>query len=923
MTGGIEKKYSEVLSAASRYEWQEAYNALSEISQQSPENPSIVMARKCLVNLQEQQYELAGSILENALLEDQNNPLLLELHTIYQKLIDETSKVNTDKKSLAKKDGMVVYQSNSDMTISECANVSEDATISEVGDKTNVGGISTTADTNKYLKSETLPSENTPTPGVPSEATLVDSNIENPWDLESSAATMVMSEGEKPDNSFIDASTITKAHKIGPYHDLVEIGRGGMGIVYKAFDTENNRYVALKTIREEDVPEEIRKRFTREMDIVSKLDHPNIIRIFDKFFYNNRMFFSMEFIEGKTLKELQEQGRPFPLEETIEIVVKICDALEHAHAKSIIHRDLKPSNIMLDINNHVKVVDFGIAKKMDEEKYTRTGQVVGSIQYMPPEQMNGSVHDIDERSDVYTIGTILYELVMKVPPFPLPKIKDEMPKRLKAICLKCLHESKEGRYQNVTQLKNDLQQFSKSFQETKAERTYAFVKRIAVFLTIVALSTYSWFLYGDGDKLREKITQNNAEISHLQDELSLRKLEIKKLSGDILFRDGKFLKAIDLYNDVLEKTSQATAIIIAKGLCYSALGDYEKAIELFSKAIEKQREDPELYYHRGFAYHQLRDYPRAIPDYKKTLLFKNEHLKALWELSKIYHRKQNWKELHSYLQQIIDLHDKKSINTSQAKAYLLMSDMYLQKNDRVRAIRHLLFAYFIDQEISFSEQQKIAFDLAMNNDPFFTRCLQLFEQVYPKVALMWLKEHASYTKPVLYSAAGFLHENNKEYGEAKILYEKGMEYSNAHAVSRLSHLYNKGWGVDQDPKKSVDLLKNAIEKNLYNGDVFFSLAHAYNKGYGVIQNTAKSRELYQKAATSSNYNAMYELGILSYKRRKYKEAYTWIQKAVEHHSTKGMHGLAKFYRRGTYVMKNDKKAEELISQAKAIEDYYK
>lgn len=925
MSDGVDNKYSEVIRAASQYQWKQAYDILVQVSRQTPNAPLTVMLKKFFLNLNEHQYELAGSILENAVAEDANNILVKEMHTLYQKFLDENSKVSTSKKTTS--DATISEAGSPDITISE-SRVSQDVTISEASEKTTVGGISTTADTSKFLKAENVPEDDhTPPPGVPSEATVVDSNVENPWDMESSAATMVMSEGEKPKpmDSFIDASTITKAHKIGPYHDLVEIGRGGMGIVYKAFDTENNRYVALKTIREEDVPEEIKKRFTREMDIVSKLDHPNIIRIFDKFFYNNRMFFSMEFIEGKTLKELQEQGRPFPLEETIEIVLKICDALEHAHEKSIIHRDLKPSNIMLDINNHVKVVDFGIAKKMDEEKYTRTGQVVGSIQYMPPEQMNGSIHDIDERSDVYTIGTILYELIMKTPPFPLPKIKDEMPKRLKSICLKCLHESKEGRYQNVTSLKKDLQLFSKTFQETKAQKTYLWLKRIAVVVVIACLGGYSYFVQQGNDQLNITIGQKQAEITHLQEQLSQSRLQITELRADVHFRDHNYQKSLDLYLQVLEQTPRKVSALVGQGQCYVKLDKHKQALSSFSSAIEAQREEANLYYLRGFVYHELGDYPKAIADYEKTLLFANEHRDALRKLAEIYHSKQDWEKLHKYLKQIIDQHDTKNIDHSQATAYLYLCDMFLKQKQQAKAIRHLLFAYFLDPQIRLNKEQQAAFEFTTNNEAFFIRSVQLFKQTYPQTGIEWLKKNASSTNhSILLCAVGLANEMDNNYEAAKSLYEEAAQLEEPFAIFCLARLYNGGLGVQQDPQKAYKILYSAYKKRIRSGNILLQLGVAYDEGHGVAKNSRRSRQLYEQATQLNNYDAMYKLGVEEYKNRRYKEAYEWIAKAAHHHSTVAMQALAKiFYERGTYVMKDEKKAAELREKATVIEDYYK
>src|SRR5688572_4187523 len=203
--------------------------------------------------------------------------------------------------------------------------------------------------------------------------------------------------------------------KLGKYQIAEQIGRGGMGAVYKASDPLLKRVVALKVISENvDESDELRARFFREAQACAQLSHPNIITIYDLGEDAGRLYIVMEYLEGEELKQLITQRRELPIESKLALMVQICDGLAYAHQKGIIHRDIKPSNVFILKNGVAKVLDFGVARITSaNDDLTQTGLLMGTLRYMPPEQARGQV---DQRSDMFSAGTVFYELIAYHPP---------------------------------------------------------------------------------------------------------------------------------------------------------------------------------------------------------------------------------------------------------------------------------------------------------------------------------------------------------------------------------------------------------------------------------------------------------------------------------------------------------------------------
>ena len=200
----------------------------------------------------------------------------------------------------------------------------------------------------------------------------------------------------------------------GRYEILEKIGEGGMAVVYKARCHLLNRYVAIKILKDEFIDDkDFNRKFKRESQAVASLSHPNILNIYDVgnelYKEKNYPYIVMEYIEGKTLKDLIREGGKFTVDETIYYGVQIAEAIKHAHSNKIIHRDIKPQNIMIARDNRVKVTDFGIARAATTSTLTTNSNVIGSVHYLSPEQARGGY--TDERSDIYSLGIIFYEMV--------------------------------------------------------------------------------------------------------------------------------------------------------------------------------------------------------------------------------------------------------------------------------------------------------------------------------------------------------------------------------------------------------------------------------------------------------------------------------------------------------------------------------
>jgi eukaryotic-like serine/threonine-protein kinase len=274
--------------------------------------------------------------------------------------------------------------------------------------------------------------------------------------------------------------TMTTVSKAGRYEIVSELGRGAMGIVYKAMDPVIGRTVAVKTIRLSEegtglTRPELLTRFQTEARAAGLLTHPNIVVVFDAGEEDGLYYITMELVEGKSLQALLDGGHAFPLPRTLRIMEQTCSALQFAHERNVVHRDIKPANLMLTADDTVKITDFGTAKILQFGTTQQTAHVMGTPSYMSPEQVKGRA--VDGRSDIFSLGVMLYEMVTGEKPFPGQNIttviykivnEDPVPPRqidpsihpgISSVVMRALQKEPEQRYQNCREMLEDLRRY--------------------------------------------------------------------------------------------------------------------------------------------------------------------------------------------------------------------------------------------------------------------------------------------------------------------------------------------------------------------------------------------------------------------------------------------------------------------------------
>lgn len=261
--------------------------------------------------------------------------------------------------------------------------------------------------------------------------------------------------------------------RFGKYEVIEELGRGGMGVVYKARDPLIGRLVALKTLTADCAADpDLLRRFEREAQSAGRLQHPNIVTIYDIGNANGTPFIAMEFLEGESLEKIMARGEPIPLATKLDILLQFCRGLAYAHQRDVVHRDIKPANIFVTRDGTVKIVDFGVVH-ISDTSMTQTGMVIGTIPYMSPEQVSGQ--KVDPRSDIFSVGTVAYEFISGTKPFdganmpaimlkivqdsvtPLSHLVPDVPPVLEQAVMRCLERDPDSRFQSLEDLVVELE----------------------------------------------------------------------------------------------------------------------------------------------------------------------------------------------------------------------------------------------------------------------------------------------------------------------------------------------------------------------------------------------------------------------------------------------------------------------------------
>ena len=359
----------------------------------------------------------------------------------------------------------------------------------------------------------------------------------------------------------VPPAPVSGAPAVPGYEVLELVGRGGMGKVYRARHRDLNRTVAIKLLVHEP-DDKLLARFREETRAVAKLQHPNIAQLFESGTADGRPFFSQEFVEGGTLAQ-KFAGKPQDPQYAAGVVATIARAIQHSHDHGILHRDLKPGNVLLAADGTPKVTDFGLAKELTaanadgttatHDGLTRTGEILGTPSYMPPEQASGVTSSLGPTADVYSLGAILYEALTGRPPFQSPEplqtllmvlsmdpvaprtLLPKLPKDLETVCLKCLEKSPKKRYPTAAALADDLDRFRRGEPIVARpvgffERTGKWARRRKAAAALVGVSALL-LLAVVGFGVLE--TVNALRLRQANDALEAKNRELERLNADL------------------------------------------------------------------------------------------------------------------------------------------------------------------------------------------------------------------------------------------------------------------------------------------------------------------------------------------------------------------------------------------------------
>ena len=405
----------------------------------------------------------------------------------------------------------------------------------------------------------------------------------------------------------------------GRYQIFQELGRGGMGKVYRAHDTVLKREVALKTMLSGN-DQQLEQRFIKEAESMAKLSHVNIVKVYDIGVAGTTQYFTMELIAGTNLSQLVKESK-LTTRRAVEVLRKVSEAIDYAHQHGILHRDIKPSNVMLDEHNEPKVMDFGLAMDMEQDsRLSKSGMVIGTPAYMPPEQALGKRREIDERSDVYSLGAVLYELLTGVPPFrgsnaqiilnqvlnqePVPpsQVSAKIPRELEKICLKAMAKERRLRYQSAHALAADLGRFLagepvmainpglryKLVKWLARNPQVAMVAMIVVILVALAGMGFIWQIHAERMLALDERDRANNQARQTEIALNIANDERQKAE---LARQQELSSQKETLRQKIKAVKNLVTSYIERGDDLWSDGYLQKACLLYGQAVMEEADD--------------------------------------------------------------------------------------------------------------------------------------------------------------------------------------------------------------------------------------------------------------------------------------------------------------------------------------------
>ena len=437
------------------------------------------------------------------------------------------------------------------------------------------------------------------------------------------------SNGEKP-------VSVENLRQFGDYELLEKIAQGGMGVVFKARQISLNRIVAVKMILSgQFASEEEVQRFYAEAESAAKLDHPNIIPIYEVGKHKDFHFFSMGFVDGESLAEKISE-RPMDPRETAQKLSAVCQAIEYAHQQGVIHRDLKPANILLDSQGQPRIADFGLAKQLHNDSgLTTTGQILGTPSYMSPEQAEGVPERIGTSSDVYSLGAVLYALLTGRPPFqaatlvatlkqlmekepvPLRELDSDIPRDLETIALKCLQKDSLARYDSAQELSAELERFLNGVPIlarpiSKSERAWRWCRRnpaiaglaaSVVFVLLAGVTFSTWFaidahqqaLIAQSKADEAQKEKNRADEKAQEARTNETKAKESALQEKLAKQESEasFRQAFDAVNNFFTRVSE-DALLNQPGMQSYRKKLLRQALEYYQALLSQRANDPSI-----------------------------------------------------------------------------------------------------------------------------------------------------------------------------------------------------------------------------------------------------------------------------------------------------------------------------------------
>ena len=480
--------------------------------------------------------------------------------------------------------------------------------------------------------------------------------------------------GSKDDTLFLSSRPAIEARQfartflgrtLGDYEVRREIGHGSMGIVYEARHVSLERVVALKVLPPSlSVTETVIRRFHRESSSVARLDHPSIVKIYGIGEQQGVHFYAMELIDGQPLDHALRARKLSP-RECAKIAAEAARALFFAHDNGIMHRDIKPANIILSAKDRPVLTDFGLARPEKAGTLTESGALVGTPIYMSPEQVRGERAFIDRRTDIYSLGVTLYEMLTGEPPFtatstqeilrkiefedprPVRRVRADIPKPLETICHKAIEKDPGRRYQTAIELAMDLERFlggeaiqarppaipSRVLRKVRRHKGIAWLVALLILLTGV-----SAFILVSQQRDREK-----AEVAHQNSKRAEARRQVARFEqlmteGHELYRDGRISTALARFEQAIAVGLDDPASFVDRGKCHFKLESYGPALSDFQRALTLDAGDLRAKIWRGITRwyagdHEERDL--GIQDIKETLEADPDDPECLLEASRL------------------------------------------------------------------------------------------------------------------------------------------------------------------------------------------------------------------------------------------------------------------------------------------------